>query len=247
MSTQRRYKNLECVVLKFVNYRDADKIFTLFARDKGKISAGAHGVRKISSRRGGNLDTLNYILAGISSNNNGFNTITEVKIINSFKRLKNDLKNSVRGFYIAELVYKLMEEGQENNEVFNLLVHALGKLNEEDKEVIGVVNEFEISLMKILGYAMYLDKCAKCGREFSADWKSVKFNHSYGGFICNKCNISGEMIDMNVARVLNSYLVKHIQKDFIVNYYKQADVLIKMYVNNVLEDKTKTEKVFGEV
>jgi DNA repair protein RecO (recombination protein O) len=247
MSTQRRYKNLECIVLKFINFKDSDKIFTLFAKDIGKISAGAPGVRKISSKRGGNLDSLNHITVGISTSKNGFNTITEVKTINSFRGLKKRLKDSVRGFYIAELVHKLMEEGQENNEVFDLLVTSLERLGAGGIEVARVVNEFEVSLMELLGYAMYLDRCAKCSRKFSEDWEYVKFNPSHGGFICDKCSLSGEKIDKETARVLNSYVKKQVKRYFNKESYKQADVLIKMFVSSILEDKTKTEKVFGEV
>ena len=57
--------NTKAIVLKSVKYKDADKIFTLFTKEYGKISAIGRGVRKINSRRSGNLDTLNYVSVGI--------------------------------------------------------------------------------------------------------------------------------------------------------------------------------------
>src|SRR3990167_5620231 len=134
---------VEAVVLKFTNFKDSDKIYTLFTKDKGKIIATGRGVRKISSRRGGNLDTLNHVAVGLSENSSGYKTITEVKTLNSFKKLKGSLQNSVKGFYIAELVYSLLEEGQEHNEVFDLLVDSLNKLEDHLNNEVSRINAFE--------------------------------------------------------------------------------------------------------
>ncbi len=73
--------NVRAVVLKSLKYRDSDKIFTLLSKEKGKISAIGRGVRKISSRRNGNLDTLNLISANIHEDRVGFKSIEEVKTI----------------------------------------------------------------------------------------------------------------------------------------------------------------------
>lgn len=246
MSTRRRYRNLECVVLRSINYKDSDRIYSLISKDKGKITASAPGVRKISSRRSGNLDTLNHIVVGVSSSKDGFNIITEVQTKNSFKSLKQGLKNSVKGFYVAELVYKFLGEEQESREVFDLLVLTLKRLNGKKDESTEVVNEFEVGLMGLLGYGMYLDKCAKCGRKFSDEWKFVKFNPSYGGFICDRCDLAGGRISMEAARILNSYKTKS-SVDIEDRYVKEADVLIKMFVKGILEDITGTERVFGEI
>ena len=75
--------NLRAVVIKSIKYKDADKIFTQFSKEMGKISANARGVRKISSRRAGNLDTLNLVSVAIRTSDNGFNDIEEVKTLES--------------------------------------------------------------------------------------------------------------------------------------------------------------------
>ena len=70
---------LEAIVLKNRKHGEADKIFTLYSKKKGKITAIAKGVRKVSSRRGGNLDTLNHVVLGVNEGKGDFKYITEVQ------------------------------------------------------------------------------------------------------------------------------------------------------------------------
>jgi DNA repair protein RecO (recombination protein O) len=240
----------EAVILKATNFRDSDKIFSLFTKNRGKIVASAKGVRKISSRRGGNLDTLNYVHVGISEGNSkNYKIITEVKTINSFMHLKASLENSVKGFYIVELVYKLLAEGQKNIDVFNLLTSSLNKLDKHLNNEVSRVNAFEIKLMDYLGYEMYLDSCAKTQKPYDDTWETIKFSPNLGGFISDP-SIPGIDITKEVADLLNALKTKdRINKVLLEDkeVVKEADKLIKMYVRDIMEDNVKTARVFGGI
>jgi DNA repair protein RecO (recombination protein O) len=241
--------SVEAIVLKNVNFKDADKIFTLFAKDKGKITATGKGVRKISSRRGGNLDTINHIVVGLSENAGGFKTITEVKTLNSFRNLKGSLENSIKGFYIAELVHKTLDHGQVHNDVFDLLIASLGKLDKHLNNEVSRVNAFEIKLMDLLGYGMYLDKCAKTGRKYDGTWEVVKFNPAVGGFVSER-DFPGIPLDLEVANLLHALKTKsRINKDLLKDKQvtKEVDRLIKEYIRDVLEGELRTPRIFSGV
>lgn len=241
--------SVEAVVLKNVNFKDADKIYTLFAKDKGKIIATGKGVRKISSRRGGNLDTLNHVVVGLSESARGYKTITEVETLNSFKKLKGSLENSIRGFYIMELVYRLLDEGQEHNDVYDLLVFNLKKLNTHLNNEVSRVNAFEIKLMDLLGYGMYLDQCAKTGRRYDGKWEVIKFNPEVGGFISVE-DTPGLVLSKDVADLLYTLKTKkRIRKDLLANpnAVLEVDRLIKSYIKDILEGDIKTYRVFSGV
>jgi DNA repair protein RecO (recombination protein O) len=156
--------NCEAFVLKKINYRDSDRIYTLLTRDKGKISATARGVRKISSRRNGNLDTINHIVVSISESNAGFRTLGEVSTVNSYKNIKGSLDKSLAAYYMAELIHRSIEDGGDTEAVFRLFELSLNKLDENSDGVGTVVNKFEFLLMKALGYEMSLDTLRSYGR-----------------------------------------------------------------------------------
>lgn len=243
--------NTEAIVLKNLNYGDAHKIYTLMTRDFGKISAVARGVRKISSRRAGNLDTLNKIVVSITENKDGYRNIQEVKTLKSNKKVKEKLDTSANGFYLADLVQVFVDFDHENNEVYELLDQTLDLLERNHLPISVVVNFFEIQLMKILGYEMALKNCAKCKREYKKDWKSVKFNQTFGGFICDDCEIVGFDVEKPAADVLSFLgtgflgelfdsensakqdIADHINDEKTLN---TVNSLVKSYLQGIIED-----------
>ena len=144
--------NTEAIVLKNIKFKDTDKIFTLLSRDRGKISAVAKGVRKVSSRRSGNLDTLNQIEVQLAEHVSGQNYLSEVKTKNGFKKVKSDYDLSKKAFYIVELVNKSIWEDESSHEVYDLLLSTLQSLDQGSEEPTVVINKFEIKFMQSLGY-----------------------------------------------------------------------------------------------
>jgi len=183
--------NTKAIVLKSIRYKDADKIFTLLTKNDGKTSGIARGVRKISSRRGGNLDTLNYIHVKIHESGKGFKNIEEVKTLESFKDIKKDLDLSKKAYYMVELLHKNIEEGHENRRVFKLLLTSLKLLSSGKKyNPDVVVMYFEINLLKELGYQLNLEKCVKCQKILDSGG-IYTFNFDLGGFACGNCSKTG--------------------------------------------------------
>ena len=144
--------NTKAVVLKNIVFQDADKIYTLLSEDKGKISGIAKGVRKVSSRRSGNLDTLNVVEIHLNEHKSGQNYITEVKTLEAHKRLKKRLDLSKQGFYVAELINRFVHEDDQAQPVFKLLVDTLNELEHNGNNLIWRINRFELKLMQLLGY-----------------------------------------------------------------------------------------------
>lgn len=142
----------KAIILKNYIYQDADKVYTFLSRDKGKISGIAKGVRKISSKRGGNLDTLNLVQVHLNPHKSGQNYITEVKTVETYKKAKQKLPLSKQGFYIAELINKFLQEDDDAEQVFDLTVSVLRGIEKDGNNITLVVNKFEIRLMQLLGY-----------------------------------------------------------------------------------------------
>jgi len=147
----RSYKT-EGIVLKRVNFGEADRILTIFTKHDGKIKAIAKGVRKVTSRKGGNLELFNQVILFLSEGKN-WDIITEAEAVNSFENLRKNLTLVSRAFQIAEVVDRLTAEREESRKVFELLIEALsGKKN---------VKEFEIELLKELGFGLPKDLSEK--------------------------------------------------------------------------------------
>jgi len=124
-------KNFDALVIKSINFKDSDKIYTLLVRGLGKVSAKAKGVRKINSKRLSTLDTLNFIKVGLVGESD-LRVLTETSLIYSFSNLKGNLEKLKTAYYFLELVNKLLQESSEYDEVFELLLKCLKRLDEKN-------------------------------------------------------------------------------------------------------------------
>lgn len=234
--------NVRAVVLKSLKYRDSDKIFTLLSKEKGKISAIGRGVRKISSRRNGNLDTLNLISVNIHEDRIGFKSIEEVKTIESFKNLKKDFERSLKAYYLIELVHKSIEEGEPVSDVFNLLVKCLKALDKNNYSGDLYISYFEINFMKLLGYQMGFDKCRVCNKKLDDSWENYYFNIENGSIECNDCSKIGINITKKAALSLNRISGGKLENGD-QKIFEEIDRILKMYIGRKLENKFKSLEI----
>lgn len=150
MDPRRSYK-VEGIILKRSNRGEADKILTVFTRSLGKIRVIAKSVRKINSRKGGNVELFNqvslYLVKG-----KVIDIVVEATVINSFGSWRSDLKKIGIAYYLCELVDKMLMEGQENNHIYQLLLDALTTLNKA--RLSQLILDFERKLLIELGFGV---------------------------------------------------------------------------------------------
>lgn len=229
------YKSSDCFVLKSANYKDADKIFTLYSEREGKMMAIARGVRKISSKRAGSLDRLNLVKVDFYESSSGFNTITEVKNIESFRNIKNDPDLVAIAYKIVFLVLRRVEEYAPNRVLFSLLNKTFFLLDSSLVVPNATYVHFLINFMGILGYSLELNKCVICHKALSSKWKAPAFSSDFGGVVCDSCKKFEPSVDLKTLALLSK--AEGLQEvDFRFykknsNYLRQGLGLLDRYVD----------------
>lgn len=137
-------------VLARKNYQEADRIITVFGQHYGKLSLLAKGVRKIKSRKKGHLEVFSHITYS-ASHTKGFDILTEVEEIESFKEVRKDLKKVAVAFFYLEAVAKVSRDGEGNQKIYNLLDDSLKGLS-NSKNLKKDRNEFTRKLLVALGF-----------------------------------------------------------------------------------------------
>jgi DNA repair protein RecO (recombination protein O) len=134
-------------ILKRVNFGDSDRYITIFTKNHGKIEVLARGVRKITSRRGSSVELLNLIeFQSVRSRKNY--VLTEVKLIDSFEDIKNNLLQIKKAFLICELINAILPSNQKHTDVFALILNTLYAIPGEPRAVL----YFQAKLLIILGF-----------------------------------------------------------------------------------------------
>lgn len=136
------------LILKRSNFGEADRIITALTNRFGKISIVAKGVRKIKSRRAGNVEVLNLVKLHLFKGKNY--TLTEAEAYETFPILKENLILSTAAFHIIELVDRLVPEEQKNDRLFELTVAALKLMQENPRQIF--IRAFEVKILSIIGF-----------------------------------------------------------------------------------------------
>lgn len=139
----------EGVILKRKNFGEADRILTVLTLQRGKISVIAKGVRRINSRRAGNVELLNRSQLFLHPGKN-FLILTEAVTLDSFQELKNNLIISTYCYHILELVDRMCAENQENRLLYNELIQVLESLKNSPRQIF--VRAFEVKILNDLGF-----------------------------------------------------------------------------------------------
>jgi DNA repair protein RecO (recombination protein O) len=173
----------EAIVLRKIDYGEADRIFTFLTSDQGKLSGMAKGVRSMRSRYGSSMELLTHgSLIYFDRQGKNLVSIRQFDILTSFQENRQDLILSSSSQYMAELVFHFVQEKESVPEVFALLLYALhGITHTRDTEA--VLRIFEIRLLRLLGFAPRMDGCVHCGS--TADY--VGFCLKESGLICSSC------------------------------------------------------------
>lgn len=131
------------IVLKQINLGEADKILTIYSKHYGKVRLLAKGIRKLTSRKRGNLELFNWVKIFVAKGKN-LDIITEAEVIKSFRSWRKDLPKVALAFHFCELVERLTAEGVANKEVFEILTEALTDPSQ--------AKDFELNLLIYLGF-----------------------------------------------------------------------------------------------
>lgn len=149
----RTYKT-EGIIIKRINYGEADKILTIFTKEHGKIIVIAKGIRKITSRRKGNLELFNRNAYFLAKGKN-FDIITEVEALGNFLSIDTSFEKLGRVYYFCEVIDRLTAERVEEQAIYHVLYDFLvfcRKISTQIKEIEKRMNEDLKNVLYILGF-----------------------------------------------------------------------------------------------
>ncbi len=174
------------IVLRRVNYRDNDRMVTLFSPSRGRIDAVIRNCRKPKSHNlnAGELFALgDYMLY----ENAGRTTVTSARIIETFYALRQDYDRLACGTYVLSLTEAVVEPEQERQELFLLLLHTLSRLAFSDQPWRPLLSGFLLHFAACEGFKPRLNHCVCCGKRLGEEGPFF-FDRQEGGLCCGACH-----------------------------------------------------------
>jgi DNA repair protein RecO (recombination protein O) len=200
MRSPRLYR-VEGIILKRVDFGEADRVITIYTREHGKISTVAKGIRRTTSRMAGHLELLTHTQVQLARGRN-LDVITQVATLHPYLRMREDLWRTTYAFAAAELVDRLTADQITNQPLFDLLRATLERLDADpDPEL--VIRLFELRALDYLGYRPQLRECVACRATLGPT--SNFFSAPSGGVLCFSCgraDVAARGLTTNAFKVL---------------------------------------------
>ena len=168
----------DAIVLQTVDYKDNDKILTLFSPSLGKITAGIRGVKKPQAKLAFSAQPFcfaEYVLA----EKGGRYTVTSAYLHESFFELRIDIVRFYAACAAAEVCRSILQENEQYDGLFIAFIECLKALSLAQEDVAETVISFLLVALRESGYPLdlsYLEECdGDIGEKFWFDFSDGRF------------------------------------------------------------------------
>ena len=162
---------------------EADRIYTLFTSERGKLDAVAKGVRRAKSHLSGRLEFGNECEFGMHRGRT-LDVIVSAHIVHAPWSRLVEPERFAAASVAAELVEAFCEPDLALPEVYELLTGMIGAI-ESSRQPRHLLPRFSARLLDLLGLAPPPDACVRCGRPLSP--KIAWLDAQAGGLIDERC------------------------------------------------------------
>ena len=193
--SSQRVEEMPALVLRTVEFGEADLIVHLLTPERGRVTAMAKHARKSVRRFPGSLDLFNHLEVKIHPRRRGgMPLLDRARLLSAFLPLRDDPVRYGLACYVTELLSRLAPEEGAGPEMKGIYAFALEVLRflESCRPDARTRVMIELRALDALGMRPELRYCVRCGKECDgSDW--VSFHVADGGVICRPCGGSEDL------------------------------------------------------
>jgi len=189
------------MVLRRINYGEADRIITYITPDMGKISLIAKGTRKPKSKLAGSIELFGESQLTFIVGNGDIGNLISARLTQNYGNIVKDLPRTNIAYLILQLINKNLEFTS-GGEFYNLVKESFSSLNDVTIDLRIVKIWFGLNFLAIMGHRPELEV-----KPLSEDANNYDFNIETMEFIGNK---NGEYTrnDIKFLRLALTYIPK---------------------------------------
>ncbi len=173
------------VVIGAKNWGNADRMVTLFTRERGLVKAAAFGSRRPRSPLAAAMQIFAVVDAQLAEGKR-VDTVRQCTLVSYPHKLTEDLVTMAYGGFIAEFLREFLPEGQPEPDMFDRTLLILQAFETRNPRITALAAAYQ--LMEFTGLQLQYDACVRCGRPIEGD---AFFQSAEGGVICRDCHPEG--------------------------------------------------------
>ena len=142
---------VEALCLKSIDYKDNDKLLTLYASGVGKLLVNAKGCKKPKAKLKFAASVLCFGHYYLTKTSSGY-TLTGCDLYDSFYDLATDIEKFYAASVVLEILDKMGMEEDYNNNLFLMALKCLKELAYETKNPKSCLYGYLKLILEALGY-----------------------------------------------------------------------------------------------
>lgn len=223
----------DAIVLQTLDYKDNDKLLTLFSPAIGKITAGIRGVKKPKAKLAFAAQPFcfaEYILA----EKGGRYTVTGAYQHESFYALRGDIVRFYAACAMAEVCLTVLMENEVYDGLFVGLIEGLKALSLGGEDVAEALISFLLIALRESGYPVELSFLEECDGEIG---EKLYFDFSDGRFTTFERCTQGERASVSTYYTLRKCAGLTYREELLEGGKKRALRLLKAFLSEKTEER----------
>jgi len=243
------YYRSRAIIIKTMDFRETDKLVTMFSEKEGKLKAVAKGIKKPKSSLRACVQPFCHSSLFFSAGR-GLDLITQGKLLDFYGDVREDMSRTLYAVYMMELLDKTLMDRVALPGLYATTLSVLRYLNEISLNLL-IIRFFEMNLLINLGYSPVLNKCVLCNKKHGS---LQIFSLAEGGVVCNDCAgqldkkflLSGESLAL--LRLLVTGNIKTISRVKTSDAtLKQLENFLEKYLEYYLERKFNMKNIIRKL
>ena len=223
----------DAIVLQSLDYKDNDKLLTLFSPSLGKITAGIRGVKKPTAKLAFSAQPFcfaEYVLA----EKNGRYTVTGAYLHESFFSLRYDIDRFYAACAATEVCLSVLMENEQHEGLFIGLIECLKGLSLSGEDSAETLISFLLIALRESGYPLDLGFFEEQDGDIG---DKLWFDFSDGKFTTYDRCVSGERASVCTYYTLRKCAGLTYDEDSTEGGRKRALRLLKAFLSEKTEEK----------
>lgn len=196
---------LQAIVTGYTDYRDNDRMLTLFCAERGRIDCKARNCRKPTAPLLACAQPFVFGEFELFTHNDRV-TVNGCDVRETFYPLREDVDRFMIASTVTRLVNSVIEHESPDAELFSLLYHILSFLAYSDADAKDLLIAFLVHFLDHVGYRPSLTTCAVCRRDVRND-AVLYFSAQAGGAVCAACPHEGKPVSKIALEAMRRILL----------------------------------------
>lgn len=195
----------QAIVTGYTDYRDDDRMLTLFSAERGRIECKARNCRKPTAKLLACAQPFVFGEFELFSNKDRV-TVNGCDVRETFYPLREDVDRFMTASVCTQLCNGIIEQESSDEALFSLLYHTLSFLAYAESDPKDLLIAFLLHYLDHAGYRPSLTRCAVCRRDIRAD-AVLFYSADAGGAVCAACPHSGKPVSKLALEAMRRILM----------------------------------------